>query len=299
MSPSIWPRTGSQPSQPSDADPSAVPADPERFVEQHPSGTADPAATQPQPGPWATYPEGTADAPEQASPEVLSGGPEDYASYPHEPGEDYTRTDAGLIGPADDDLDLLAERPKPGKLTYVLIGLIAAGLVFMGGVWAQKHFGSSTAARGGFAAAAGTGRAGGAEGFGAGGFGTGTRRSGEGFGAGGFTGGGAAGGFGGGTGAAAGTGTGAGPGAAGGTGGTASAVPVVVGTVTRISGTTMVVKNLGGKSVTVKVPTTATISIKVGSSLAGAGLKKGATVSVAGSTAASGEVTATSVSVTS
>lgn len=215
------------------------------------SRTADPAATGPEAGPWAPY--------------------------PYEPGEARTHTDPALVGPADDDLDLLAERAKPGRLTYVLVGLIAAGLVFLGGVWAQKHFGSSSASTraGAFAAAGGANRA---EGFGAGGFG-GTR-GGEGFGAGGFA------------------GAGAGGGTASGTSGSASAVPVVVGTVTRIAGTTMTVENLGGKSVTVKVPSTATISIKAGKSLTGAGLRKGATVSVSGSTS-SGVVTATSVSVTS
>ena len=187
------------------------------------------------------------------------------------------------IEPADDDLDLLAEVDrKPSRATVLLIAGILATLAFVGGVVVQKHYG-------GTATAAGPG---------AGGF---TGRPGGNAGAyGGF--GGAAGGFGGQAGAGPGAGTGAAGGAGGGaaggggtTGGGTAATPVVVGTVSKLSGRTLTVKNLGGKSVKVKVPEGASITLVAGKSLTT--LKIGATVSVAGSTAADGTVTATAVTV--
>ena len=179
----------------------------------------------------------------------------------------------------DDDLDLLAEvNHRPSRTTVLLVAGILAAVAFVGGAIVQKHYGgtssSGQAVAGGFA-----GRGGGAGAYG--GFG-------------GFPGGGQAGGAATGGGAAAGGGTAAGGSAAG---GAAAATPVVVGTVTKLSGTSLTVKNLGGKSVNVKVPEGATITLVAGKSLTT--LKTGATVSVSGTTAANGTVTATSITVRS
>jgi hypothetical protein len=70
---------------------------------------------------------------------------------------------------------------------------------------------------------------------------------------------------------------------------------VVVGTVTKLSGSSLTVKNLGGKSVKVKIPAGATITVVAGKKLTT--LKTGATVSVAGTTATDGTVTATAITV--
>jgi hypothetical protein len=75
----------------------------------------------------------------------------------------------------------------------------------------------------------------------------------------------------------------------GATGGTAS-TPVAVGIVKSVSGTTLTLTNFGGTVVTVTVPTTATVTTDgLG------GLTAGETVSVAGTEAADGRLTATSV----
>lgn len=179
---------------------------------------------------------------------------------------------------ADEDLDLLVEvNRKPSRTTVLLAVGILASVAFLGGAVVQKNFGETSAGAtpgagaGGFAARAG-GNAGGYGGFG-----------------------GAGGAPGGGTQAGGTTGT---AGGAGGTAGTtAAATPVVVGTVAKISGSSLTVKNLGGKSVQVTVPAGATITLVAGKTLTT--LKTGATVSVAGKTAADGTVTATSVTVRS
>ncbi|GAA3111147.1 hypothetical protein GCM10010464_87510 [Pseudonocardia yunnanensis] len=76
--------------------------------------------------------------------------------------------------------------------------------------------------------------------------------------------------------------------AAGGAGGTAS--PVAIGTVKSISGSTLTLTNSAGAVVTVTVPPTATVTTDgLG------GLVAGVTVSVAGTNAADGTVTATSI----
>ena len=196
------------------------------------------------------------------------------------------------IEPADEDLDLLAEsNRRPGRLTITLLAGILAALAFAGGVVVQKHYGDS-----GTAAAAGPG---GAAGFtrGAGGFGG--AGGGFGGGAGGF-GGGAGGGTGTGVGGGAGTGTGAAGGdaaggaAAGGAGGTAAAAtPAVVGTVVKVSGTTVTVKNFGGKTIKVTVPADTAITLSTALKLTG--LKAGTSISIVGTTAADGSVTASSV----
>ena len=84
------------------------------------------------------------------------------------------------------------------------------------------------------------------------------------------------------------------PGAgSGGTGGSTSGVPVLVGTVESISGSDLTVKDLGGKSHVVHATASTTLSV-VGPDWSGS-LKAGATVSVQGTKAADGSVTATVV----
>jgi hypothetical protein len=181
--------------------------------------------------------------------------------------------EAAPVSAADDDLDLVAEvNHRPGRTTVLLIAGILATVAFIGGVAVQKNFGeTSTAALPGAATGGFAGRAAGANGFG------------------GFPGAGQAGG--------AAPGAAAGPGATAGAAGGAAATPVVVGTVTKLSGSALTVKNLGGKSVKVTVPEGATVTLVAGKSLTT--LKTGATVSVAGTTATDGTVTATSITVRS
>ena len=177
----------------------------------------------------------------------------------------------------DDDLDLLAEvNHRPSRATVLLIAGIIAALAFLGGSVVQKKYGgTSTAGQAAGAPSAGFGaRAGGF----AGGYGN--------FG-GGAPGGQAAGG--------AGTAGAAVAGSAGGT--TAVATPVAVGTVTKISGSSLTLKNLGGKTVKVTIPEGASITLVAGKKLTT--LKAGVTVSVAGKVATDGSVTATSVTVRS
>jgi hypothetical protein len=168
---------------------------------------------------------------------------------------------------ADDDLDSeFAPQPRKrlGKLTIALAALLVAGAGFLAGLQVQKHEGSSSTANP-FAAAAARRGNGGTGGTGAGG----------GFGN-----------FGGGTGATSGGSAGA-----GGTGTTTANIPAVIGQIVSISGDTVVVKNLGGKEITVKLADSTTIS-QVATA---ADLKAGQNVTVSGTTAADGTVTATSV----
>lgn len=187
--------------------------------------------------------------------------------------------DGAPVRPADDDLDLLAESGrKVTKVTVVLMVAILAGIAFLGGAVVQKQWGSSTSTNGFRAAAAAAGARQGGFGGAEGGFG------------------GAAGGYGGGFGGGTqgGPGTGAATGSTGSTGSTGtSATPVVVGTVTKVSGRTLTVKNFGGKSVTVKAPKGTTVTNSSASALSG--LDKGSSVSVVGTKAADGTVTATSI----
>lgn len=88
----------------------------------------------------------------------------------------------------------------------------------------------------------------------------------------------------------------AGGGAASGTGtgsGSATSGPVLVGTVVSVSGDTVTVKDLGGTDHTVRVSSTTTLAA-AGADWANA-LKSGATVSVNGTKADDGSVTATGV----
>ncbi len=169
-----------------------------------------------------------------------------------------------------DDLDLLEPSWTPprrlGRLTVLLVAgiLIAAG--FGAGAVVQKQHDKGLAG-------SGTGAAALARAFrGAGGGGA-------------FPG--AAGVTGAGAGAAAGSGagTGAGTGAT-----TAQGIPVAVGTVVSASGSTLTVKNFAGTQVVVHVPAGTPVTVPgLG------GLRAGLTVSVVGTKAADGSVTATSV----
>ncbi|MBT0773024.1 hypothetical protein KIH74_29040 [Kineosporia sp. J2-2] len=186
---------------------------------------------------------------------------------------------AAPVQPVDDDLDLLAESGrKVGKVTLALAAAVLVGVAFIGGVVVQKQWGSSNSGSPGGMSAMGGGSA---EGMG---------------GSGGFPGGagvyGASGMNSGGRGRDSSSesqdsGTGS---ASGG-----SSTPVVVGTVTKVSGRTLTVKNFAGTSVTVKVPAGTTITDSSDGALDG--LAKGASVSVAGTTADDGTVTATAVTV--
>ena len=85
-----------------------------------------------------------------------------------------------------------------------------------------------------------------------------------------------------------------GAGTGGGTGtGTAAAGPAVVGQVVSVSGTTVTVRNFGGKLVTVTVPDGVTLTSATTVPLSA--LKAGSTISVVGTTAADGKVTASAV----
>ena len=224
-------------------------------------------------------PTGWHEPPQHVAPPIHFGLP-----HPEDPGP--AMNDAGPALNArvdDDDLDLLAEvNRKPSRTTAVLLIGILTTLTFIGGVVVQKQYGGTAASGTPAAAAGGFGaRAGGNANFAGGG---------------GFPGGGAAGGAA--PGGAAG-GTAAGGTAGGGTTGrtTAATAPVVVGTVTKLSGNSLTVKNLGGKSVKVNVKEGATITLVAGKTLTT--LKSGATVSVVGTTGTDGTVTATAITVRS
>jgi hypothetical protein len=171
-----------------------------------------------------------------------------------------------------DDLDLLeppwAAPPLANRWTLLLAAGLLAALGFGGGVLVQKNHdaGLAGSAGGAGAAARAFARAGGFGGAG----GTG--------GTGGF----------GGTGGASGTGTQAGSGGSG--SGSVTGTPVVVGTVVSVAAGTLVVQNFAGAKVTVKVPAGTPVT-----STGLTGLQPGASVSVTGTKAADGTVTATSV----
>jgi hypothetical protein len=197
------------------------------------------------------------------------------------PAEDTTGviTEPPADGPEDDLFEPDWDKPKrTNKLTWVLVALLAAALAFAGGVTVQKNHdealavaAAGTRTRANQSAALGGGGGGGGAG---GGFGS---SSGSGSGSGG-----------------SGSGSGGAPSDSGsttrGSGGTAAATPVAIGTVKSISGTTFTLTNFAGTVVTVTVPPTATVTTNRLE-----GLVVGATVSVAGTTSADGNVTATSV----
>ena len=153
--------------------------------------------------------------------------------------------------------------PLMNRVTRVLLVAILVVAGFGGGVWLQKsHDASSSGATAGSLAAA----------FSAAGRGAGAR-AGAGF---------AAGAVGGGTGTGTRTGS---PAAA-----ASASPPVVVGTVTTVSATALVVTNFAGTAVTVTVPATATVTTD-----GLAPLTAGQTVSVTGTKQADGTVVATAL----
>lgn len=163
----------------------------------------------------------------------------------------------------EDDLDLLAESGRRvNKLTIALMAAVLIGIAFIGGVLVQKQIGTSS---GGFPSGGMSAMGGGMPGGMTGGYG----------------------GFGGGRGSGASQ-----PGTSGSTE-VSTGTPVVVGTVAKLSGRTLTVKNFADESVTVKVPKGTTISNSSDSALDG--LAKGDSVSVVGEKAADGTVTASSI----
>jgi hypothetical protein len=160
---------------------------------------------------------------------------------------------------ADNLAEELAARPqrtKLPKLTLVLSAgvLIAAG--FVGGVLAQKHYGTSSG---------GTGRAALASTFAAG-RGAGTATAGRG-------------GFG---------GFGGGGGAGGGLGGSS-----ITGSITVVSGDTLYITSTTGTVYTVKTSGTTTVELSSSGSLSQ--LKPGQTVTISGTQGSGGAVTATTI----
>jgi hypothetical protein len=165
---------------------------------------------------------------------------------------------------ADNLAEELAARPqrtKPPKLTLALSAgvLIAAG--FVGGVLAQKHYGT---------ASGGTGRAARA-----------SPVAGRGAGAGAGTGAAGRGGFGG-------FGGGAGSAATGGFGGSS-----ITGSITVVSGDTLYITSTTGTVYTVK--TSGTTTVKLSSSGSLSQLKPGQTVTISGTQGSGGTVTATTI----
>ena len=203
-------------------------------------------------------------------------------------------------GPADDtpvdeefdDDPAVPPRRRANKVTVALVACLVLVAAFVGGVAVQKHAAPAT----GFAAAGarqGTGAAAGGYGVrAAGGFpgaesGTGTAPGGT------APGGTAAG--------SSADGTQAGTGTTGTTTGTtsggtsAAATPAVIGHVVTVTANSLTVKNLGGKTVTVHLSAATTVTAAWSGPGATPALRAGQTVTVAGTTAADGSVTATSV----
>ncbi|WP_203806857.1 hypothetical protein [Paractinoplanes tereljensis] len=186
-------------------------------------------------------------------------------------------TDPELDDPRDDDLakELAKAAPKKwwNKATIVLAAsaLLVGG--FVGGLQAQKQWGTSSTN------AAGGARAGG---FGAGGTGTGAGR------------------YGGGTGTGAGAYGGGFPGGGTGTapqaGATTAAAAGTTGTVKLVNGTTIYVQTPDGDVVTVKTDGKTSVSTATKGKLSD--VKAGQSITVEGATGTDGTVTATSVTST-
>jgi hypothetical protein len=193
----------------------------------------------------------------------------------HDPGLD-PRPDAtgpgideSAVDNADDLFDLDDDaRQRPGRVTFVLAAAVIAGLGFTGGAYAQRHLGgTTTGAPSGLRSQVTRGMS--AEGFPGGG----AMPSGA-------------------PGHSSGSSSGSSAGGSSGTSAVAtSTTPVVVGTVTAIDTGTLTVKNLGGTSVVVKVATGTPITVNG----LGSALKVGSLVSVTGTKAVDGSVTARSV----
>jgi hypothetical protein len=184
------------------------------------------------------------------------------ASQPVAPPPSLPPTPPAALDLEDDDADITALPPRrrvPG-LTKVLFIAIIGTLAFAGGVLVQKQHDAALATTPASLASL-------------------------------FAGGLPTGGGGGLSGGLGGAPTSSAP-ATGGSGSTGD-VPVLIGTVVSVSGSELTVKDLGGTSHVVQA--TATTTISVVSADWSASLKVGATVSIEGSKAADGSVTATAV----
>lgn len=201
----------------------------------------------------------------------------------------------------DEDDDLLAPvPPRTNRWTLLLTGALVAAVAFGAGAVVQRNTGTTAAGP-----AAGFSRSGG-EGF-PGGFGGGEGfTGGQGYGGGqGFGGQGqgqgtdgqgsdgqGTGGNGSGASGSGGSGSGASGSGGSGSGGSAS-MPAVIGTVVKVDGTTITVKNLGGETVTVTVPEGTKITTSQTISLGE--LTPGTTITVTGTKNDDGDVTASAV----
>ncbi|RZS87204.1 hypothetical protein EV189_2628 [Motilibacter rhizosphaerae] len=203
---------------------------------------------------------------------------------------DYLSSEDTSTGARSGDLDeLLASTAGPAlpRTTRVLGGAVLVVLVFVAGAALERHELRSS----GTTPAAGA-RAGGLGGLGAGGFGAGgyggfRQRTGTGTGRGsGAEAGGAAGELPGGAPAGA-------PGTGGAAGSSAAAGPAVVGTVVKVSGSTVTVRNFAGKLVTVQVPAGTSVTRTTTTPLRA--LEAGSTVSVSGTAGTDGSVTASAL----
>ncbi len=159
----------------------------------------------------------------------------------------------------DDDFDDAAPGRRVPRLTMLLLAAVLVAVGFTGGVLLQKHAVASTTA-------------------------TGIPSFGAGFPSGAFPG------IGGGQppGSGASTTTGSSNGSA-----SSAGSPVVIGTVARVDGTTVIVKDFGGKEH--KVTTTSDTTITESTSLTASQLKTGQPVRVDGSKKSDGTIVATSV----
>jgi fibronectin-binding autotransporter adhesin len=157
----------------------------------------------------------------------------------------------------------LAEPSKRSRSRWLLVGLLVAALVFLGGVTVQKQYGGAAASAAGAPAGMGAGM--------------GAMRSGSGS-AEGFP---AMGG-----GAPGDTTSSSSSSSSAGSGGSAAATdtPAVIGTVTAAKGTAWTVTDLGGTAHSVTVPS-------------GVRVATGTTVSITGETDSSGAVTATAITI--
>ena len=160
-----------------------------------------------------------------------------------------------------DDFDDAAPGRRVPRLTMLLLAAVLVAVGFTGGVLLQKHAVAGTTA-------------------------TGVPSFGAGFPSGGFPG------AGGGQPPGSGTGTGTGTGSTSGSASSAGS-PVVIGTVARVDGTTVIVKDFGGKEH--KVTTTSDTTITRSAPVPASELKAGQSVRVDGSKKSDGAIVATSV----
>jgi hypothetical protein len=185
------------------------------------------------------------------------------------PAMDPSFFDPVASGPVEDEDDpedfLPPPRKRLGKTTLVLCAIVLIGGGFLIGITVQKHHGTSsrsgTSRFGNFAARGGSANFSN--------FASGATAGLPNFGGSGSTG-------------SADAGSGA---------SSATGVPAVIGTITKVTDNSIVVKNFGGKEITVKL----TDKTAVSNATPTAGLKSGQTVTVRGTTS-NGTVTATAVS---